>query len=66
MESGQVSDRWEKRKYDAETSSIIRKAKKDMGDWMISLGRPPGTAEVKAFQAGYISGINRATGNKDK
>lgn len=61
-----MSDRWQKRKHDAETSAIIRKAKKDMTNWIGTLGRAPVEVEVKAWQAGYIYGINRGAGNKDK
>lgn len=61
-----MSDRWQKRKYDAETSAIIRKAKKDMMSWIGVLGYSPSDLEVRAWQAGYIAGINRATGAKEK
>lgn len=61
-----MSDRWQKRKYDAETASIIRKAKKDMSSWMATLGYIPDETEIRAWQAGYISGINRGVANKDK
>jgi hypothetical protein len=61
-----MSDRWQKRKYDAETSSIIRKAKKDMSDWISALGYIPDEKDIKTWQAGYIYGINRGSSNKDK
>ena len=66
METGQLSDRWQRRKHDAETSAIIRKAKKDMMSWIGVLGYSPSEKEVRAWQAGYIAGINRATGAKEK
>jgi hypothetical protein len=56
----------QKRKHDAETSAIIRKAKQDMTSWIGVLGYSPDEQEVRAWQAGYISGINRATGAKEK
>jgi hypothetical protein len=61
-----MSDRWQKRKYSAETAAIIRKAKKDMMSWIGVLGYSPNEQEVRAWQAGYIAGINRATGASGK
>lgn len=61
-----MSDRWQRRKHDAETSAIIRKAKKDMSGWMATLGYMPSESEIRIWQAGYISGINRAMENRDK
>jgi hypothetical protein len=58
--------RWQKRKYDAETSAIIRKAKIDMNRWISGLSELPSEIEIRAWQAGYISGINRATGQVEK
>jgi hypothetical protein len=59
MEIGPMSDRWQKRKYNAETASIIRKAKKDMTDWIAGLGYSPSEHDLRVWQAGYIYGINR-------
>ena len=61
-----MSDRWQKRKYDAETAAIIRKAKKDMSDWISTLGYVPDERELRIWQAGYVYGINRGAGNKEK
>lgn len=61
-----MSDRWEKRKHSAETKSIIKKAKQDMLAWVEDLGRVPSSQETSAWQAGYISGINRGSENKNK
>jgi hypothetical protein len=68
MEIGPMSDRWQKRKYNAETASIIRKAKKDMTDWIAGLGYSPSEHDLRVWQAGYIYGINRgvsASGNNN-
>lgn len=54
-------DRTTKRKLNAETASIVAKAKKDMEKWMSSLDYMPSGKEIKAWQAGYISGINRGS-----
>ena len=61
-----MSDRWEKRKHEAEIKSIVKKAKQDMTDWVQDLGKMPSSEELLAWQAGYLSGINRATGQIDK
>lgn len=61
-----MSDRWQKRKHNAETASIIRKAKLDMSNWIASLGYTPSENDVRNWQAGYISGINRASGKQEK
>jgi hypothetical protein len=61
-----VSDRWQKRKHSAETAAIIRKAKVDMSRWISGLSEMPSEIEIRAWQAGYISGINRATGQVEK
>lgn len=44
--------------------AVKRKAKKDMQDWMLSLPELPSEGEVKAFQAGYIAGVNRGSQEK--
>jgi len=61
-----MSNRQQKRKYDAETAAIIRKAKVDMNRWISGLSEMPSESETRAWQAGYISGINRATGQVEK
>jgi hypothetical protein len=55
------NSRYQKRKQTAELSAIIRKAKTDMERWMSTLSTLPSEAEIKAFQAGYIAGINRGS-----
>ena len=36
-----MGDRWERRKHNAETAAIIKKAKKDMSDWLLTLDYIP-------------------------
>jgi hypothetical protein len=57
--------RQSRRKQEAQLSAIIRKAKVDMEKWALSLSELPTEVEIKAFQAGYIAGINRGS-NLDK
>jgi hypothetical protein len=52
-------NRKEKRKTFRQTSSLVTKAKKDMLDWVETIGRVPSDQEVKAWQSGYIAGTNR-------
>lgn len=59
-----MSNRSQKRKQDAELASIVRKAKADMANWISTLTVVPSEIEIKAFQAGYIAGINRGSGLK--
>ena len=44
---------------------LLRKAKQDMTDWVMKLNRMPSQAEILAFQAGYISGMDRGANDKD-
>ena len=59
-----MTSRQEKRKQDAQLAAIIRKAKIDMEKWISDLPAVPSEIEIKAFQAGYISGINRGSNLK--
>ena len=59
-----MSDRRQKRILDKETAAIARKAKADMQKYVSSLSELPSEREIRAWQAGYISGINRASNNK--
>ncbi len=52
-------DRKERRDNKKMLDIIVRKAKQDMSEWIMNLDRMPSQAEIKAFQAGYISGMNR-------
>ena len=56
--------RLEKRKITRDISILVKKAKIDMETYISSLGYTPSDFEVKAWQAGYIAGINRGTSNK--
>jgi hypothetical protein len=57
--------RWHQRKHDAEVSAIVRKAKVDMARWVAALDYLPSENDLRIWQAGYLSGINRATGNSE-
>jgi hypothetical protein len=59
-----MSDRWQRRKSEKETEKIIKKAKQDMMSWMSELSDVPSEEEVRAWQAGYLSGINRTNNRK--
>jgi hypothetical protein len=58
------SERQEKRKLDRLTASIVKKAKIDMQEYIDTLQDLPSELEVKAWQAGYIAGINRMSEEK--
>jgi hypothetical protein len=59
------NSRQQKRKQEAQLSAIIRKAKIDMEKWISTLSAMPTEVEIKAFQAGYIAGINRGSNSKE-
>lgn len=59
------NSRYQKRKQDAQLAAIIRKAKIDMQKWISSLSEMPSEIEIRAFQAGYIAGINRGSAVKE-
>lgn len=46
--------------------TVMRKAKQDMADWIMEIDRMPTEAEILAFQAGYISGMNRGANNESQ
>jgi hypothetical protein len=50
--------RLQKRLVSKEISAIAKKAKKAMASWMAVLGYVPSGQEVRAWQAGYIAGVN--------
>jgi hypothetical protein len=45
--------------------TVKRKAKKDMAEWILEIDRMPSEKEILAFQAGYISGMNRGSSNAE-
>lgn len=51
--------RYEKRKASRQAANIIATAKKDMIAWVQTLDYAPSELEMKAWQQGYISGVNR-------
>jgi hypothetical protein len=51
--------REEKRKAKRQANNIVATAKKDMIAWIETLDYTPTEPEMKAWQQGYISGINR-------
>lgn len=53
-------NRSEKRKVQSELKSVINKAKIDMEKWMSLIDDEPTMKEVRAWQSGYIYGMNRA------
>lgn len=53
----------QKRKISKDVAAIAKKAKKAMASWVASLSELPSEKEVRAWQAGYIAGINQH--NKD-
>lgn len=56
-------DRKTRRENERILNIVKRKATQDTEKWMLSLSSPPTKAEVLAFQAGYIAGMNRGTHN---
>jgi hypothetical protein len=51
--------RHEKRRAERQAANIVATAKKDMIEWAKTLDHIPSELEMKAWQQGYISGINR-------
>lgn len=56
--------RHEDRKLSKEAASIKKKAKIDMQRYVSSLSELPSEKEIRAWQAGYIAGLNRGANNK--
>ncbi len=54
-------DRRTRRDNERIVNTIKKKATKDTENWILSLSSPPTHAEVLAFQAGYIAGMNRGS-----
>ena len=59
-----MSDRWQRRKSEKETEKIVKVAKQDMLSWMSELSSIPSEEEIRAWQAGYLAGINRISNRK--
>jgi hypothetical protein len=59
-----MSDRRQKRILDKEAAAVTRKAKIDMQRYVSSLSELPSEKEIRAWQAGYIAGTNRASNNQ--
>lgn len=60
-----MTDRYQKRKQKALLQSVVRKAKLDMEKWILDLPALPTEMEIRAFQSGYIAGINRGSSIKE-
>lgn len=57
--------RSEKRKLEREASHIIKNAKLDMIKWVEDIGYTPNEEQAKAWQEGYLAGINRVRIEKE-
>jgi hypothetical protein len=44
-------------------NTVKRKAIKDTQDWVSTLKHEPTPNEIRAFQAGYLAGVNRGANN---
>lgn len=51
--------REDRRKVQKDIRSIINKAKSAMYSWIVDLGYEPTNIEIKAWQAGYLAGLNK-------
>ncbi len=60
-----MTDRKTRRDNKKILDTVRRKAKQDMADWIVEINRMPTEAEILAFQAGYVSGINRGANNAE-
>lgn len=54
-------DRKTKRDNKRIVLSVKHKAIKDMNEWLDNLDHDPTANEIRAYQAGYIAGANRAS-----
>lgn len=50
--------RSDKRAVSKDIRSIVRKGKEAMYSWIVNLKYEPTDIEVRAWQAGYIAGLN--------
>jgi hypothetical protein len=60
-----MSDRWERRKSEKESQKLVKKAKQDMASWVAGLDHAPYEEEIRAWQAGYLAGVNLANNRKE-
>jgi hypothetical protein len=51
--------REDRRKVTKDIRSIIRKGKESMYKWIVSIGYEPTNGEIKAWQAGFLAGLNQ-------
>jgi len=58
-------DRKERRDNKKMLDIVVRKAKQDMAEWILKIDRMPSKSEILAFQAGYISGMNRGANDEN-
>jgi hypothetical protein len=62
----ETMSRYEKRKAERQAANIVATAKKDMIAWVETLEHTPSELEMKAWQAGYVSGMNRLVKVRDE
>ena len=55
-------NRQNKRDEARKIASLVNKAKKDMAVWLAEQTLEPTEAELLAWKAGYLSGLNRGSG----
>ena len=60
-----IVDRKARRDNKKVLETVKRKAKQDMAEWILEINRMPSEEELLAFQAGYLSGINRGANNAE-
>jgi hypothetical protein len=58
--------RYEKRKAERVAANIVTTAKKDMISWVETLEHTPSEIEMRAWQAGYVAGMNRLVQIRDE
>jgi hypothetical protein len=54
-----MTTRSEKRRAERQAANIVTTAKRDMIAWVETLEHTPSELEMRAWQAGYVSGISR-------
>jgi uncharacterized membrane protein YkvA (DUF1232 family) len=56
-----MMNRQDKRNEARKIASVINKAKKDMAVWLAEQTLEPTEAELIAWKAGYLAGLNRGS-----